>query len=156
MTRLKSSFVAAALVLAATSSFAQSVRDGSQASALSAAGLSAAVAFVPLSVTIGGSALSVLTIEHLSRMLSEEVEWVVERVHENGPRTELQLKAKKAQPTVMIVGVPTKQVVTHQVTVNNHIHFERLGPQAFAMKRGGQTLGVMAQVDSTTNHSVKK
>ncbi|MCC5612541.1 hypothetical protein LC612_39070 [Nostoc sp. CHAB 5834] len=83
----------AAVVLAATSlaAQAQSVHDGSQASALSTAGLSAAVAFVPLSVTIGGSALASMTMEHLSRLLSEETEWIVDQVQGKGPRTEPQI-----------------------------------------------------------------
>lgn len=147
----------AAVVMAATSltAQAQSVHDGSQASALSAAGLSAAVAFVPLSVTIGGSALASMTMEHLSRLLTEETEWIVDQVQGKGPRTELRLRATKQQ-AVMIVGVPTTQVVNNHVTVNNQVHFEKLGAQSFALKQGDKTLGVMAPADATMGHSVKK
>jgi len=155
MKRSASLLAAAALAAASLGAHAQSVHDGSQASALSAAGLSAAVAFVPLSVTIGGSALASMTMEHLSRLLSEETEWIVDQVQGKGPRTELRLRATKQQ-AVMIVGVPTTQVVNNHVTVNNHVRFERLGTQSFALKQGDKTLGVMAPADATMGHSVKK
>lgn len=155
MSKLKKLAVGAALGMAALSAQAQSVHDTSQASALSTAGLSAAVAFVPLSVAIGGSQFSVLTAEHLSRLLSEETEWIVENVAGKGPRTELQLRARK-QPTVIVVGVPTKSVIKHQVHVEANVRFEQVGPQGYALKHGEKTLGVMAPADSHIGHSVQK
>lgn len=155
MRQLKSLLAGAAVATLALSASAQSVHDTSQASALSTAGLSAAVAFVPLSVTIGGSALSAMTMEHLSRLLAEETTWIVEQVTGKGPRTELQLRATKQQAT-MIVGVPTKQVINNNVTVNNQVHFHQLGTNSFALKYQDKTIGVMAPADSSLGHSVQK
>ncbi len=151
----RSSFLAAALLAVGLSASAQSVHDASQASALSGAGLSAAVAFVPLSVVIGGSAMASMTAEHLSRLLTQETTWIVEQVKGTGPRTELTLRATR-QPAVMIVGLPTTQVTQHNVVVNNQVRFEQLAPQSFALKQGDKTLGVMAPESANIGHSKKK
>lgn len=155
MLQIKRILACAAVAAFSLSVNAQSVHDSSQASALSAAGLSAAVAFVPLSVTIGGSALSAMTMEHLSRLLAEETTWIVEQVTGKGARTELKLRATKQQ-AVMIVGVPTKQVINNNVTVNNQVHFDQLGTNSFALKYQEKTIGVMAPAGGNLGHSVQK
>jgi len=142
-------------LFSATAAHAQSVHNGSQASALSTAGLSAAVAFVPLSVAIGGSQFSVLTAGHLSRLLSEETQWIVEQVSGTGPTREVQLRATKS-PTVMVVGVPEATVVRHRVEVRTQVQFERIGDQGFVLKQGVNTLGVMLSEEAQRPHSVKK
>jgi len=152
---LKKITLGAALGLAALAAHAQSVHNGSQVSALSTAGLSAAVAFVPLSVAIGGSQFSVLTAEHFSRLLSEETDWIIEQVTGKGPQTELQLRAK-SKPTVVVVSAPTATVVKHRVDVHTHVRFEQLGAQSYALKAGDNTLGVMAPGASHMGHSVQR
>ena len=155
MKNIKKAAVGFALGMVVLSAQAQSVHDASQASALSAAGLSAAVAFVPLSVAIGGAQFSALTMEHFSRLLAEETEWIVQQVTGKGPRTELQLKAAKS-PTVVVVGVPTATVVKHHVRVETQVRFEQLGTQTYALMQGEHTLGVAAPADGHMSHSVKK
>lgn len=152
---LKSLATALVVSACAASAFAQSVHDSSQASALSAAGASAAVAFVPLSVVIGGTALSAMTVSQLSRLLSEETQWIVDQVKGTGPRTELTLRATR-QKAVMIVAVPTKSVVTNNVTINNQVHFDSLGADSFALKKGEGTIGLMVPSNNTLGQSSKK
>lgn len=154
MPSIKTSLVAAALVLA-SAAHAQSVHDSSQASALSTAGLSAAVAFVPLSVAIGGSQLSVLTAEHLSRLLSEETDWIVEQVTGREKHTELTLRSQN-KGNVIVVGVPPKSVQTNAVVVTNHVHFEKVGNAGYALKKDGKTLAVTVTNEVTIGHSIKK
>lgn len=154
MSTIKATFVATALLMASAAQ-AQSVHDSSQASALSTAGLSAAVAFVPMSVAIGGSQLSALTAEHLSRLLAEEADWIVDQVTGREQQTELKLRSQK-KGNVIVVGVPTKSVRTNEVVITNHVRFDKVGTAGYALKKDGKTLAVMVTNEVTIGHSIKK
>lgn len=154
MTKINAAIVASVAILASAAQ-AQSVHNGSQASALSAAGLSATVAFVPMSVAIGGSQLSALTAQHLSRLLSEEADWIVDQVTGREQQTELKLRSKN-KGNVIVVGVPTQSVQSNAVVVTNQVRFDKLGTAGYALKKDGKTLAVMVTNEVTIGHSVKK
>lgn len=155
MSITKNLTIAAAATLLAATSMAQSVHNTSQASALSAAGLSSAVAFVPMSVTIGGSALASMTMDHLSRLMTEQREWIVHQVRSDQNNNVLTLQARKAPDTFMQVQLPANTKNTHTLS-KQVVHFNNLAPNSFALMHETRTLGVLVPANNNIGHSVQR
>lgn len=110
--------------------------------------MSAVVVLVPISVVAAGSYVVSETVEHIS----SHRHWHVIEVKPQGEKTAVQLCSDDDKVKVAMQ-VPTATARTHGLQVRDAVQLEPVGKAGFLVRKGGATVGVLADPGAGMVHS---